>query len=278
MRPGLKFIFSHAIFISCCAAGLAAQTNLLLDQSFDAEVSSLLFLTTFALYNSYRLVSQSGANTIATLIKNVWHNKKPDLLLIGIASVFAAWLAIRQHPAWPFLALSAICSLAYMLPIFPGTANLISEKWAPVKTVLLALTWAIATTLIPASILGATAFEDTWLIFLSRFCFMMVLCIIFDTRDQSVDILRFPGSLATVLNPGELRVLSYLLLVICLLADLALAWRLHSPAIAVASAFTVIITAWVYRMSDEGRGYYFYYFVVDGLMLVSTVSTFIATI
>lgn len=278
MRPGLKFIFSHAIFISCCAAGLAAQTNLLLEQSFDPEVSSLLFLATFVLYNSYRLVSQSGANTITTLTKDVWQNKKPDLLLIGIASLVAAWLAILQHPAWPFLAISAICSLAYMLPILPGGAKIISEKWAPVKTVLLALTWTIATTLIPASVLGAIAFEDTWLIVMSRFCFMMVLCIIFDTRDQSVDILRFPGSLATVLSPGELRVLSYLLLVICLLADLALAWRMHSPAIAIASAITVIITAWVYRLSDAVRGYYFYYFVVDGLMLVSTVSTFIATI
>lgn len=278
MRPGLKFIFSHAIFISCCAAGLAAQTNWLLSEPFHARVTALLFLTTFAFYNSYRLVSGSGAISFPALCKEIWLKQKPDLLLIALAAFTAAWLTLLQHAAWPYLALSAICSLAYMLPVLPGVSKLISDKWAPVKTILLALTWTIATTLIPASVNGLITFEDTWLVFMSRFCFMLVLCIIFDTRDQSVDILRFPGSLATVLGPGELKVLSYLLLIICLLADLALAWRLQNHALAVASACTVIMTAWVYRLSDTKRGYFFYYFVVDGLMLVSTVSTFIATI
>lgn len=278
MRPGLKFIFSHAIFISCCAAGLAAQTNWLLNEPFDARATTLLFLTTFAVYNCYRLVSGSGANSIPGLCKELWLKHKPDLLIITLASVAAAWLCILQQAAWPYLAISAICSLAYMLPVLPGVSRLVSDKWAPVKTILLALTWTIATTLIPASVNGLITFEDTWLVFMSRFCFMLVLCIIFDTRDQSVDILRFPGSLATVLGPGELRVLCYLLLIICMLADLALAWRLQNHALAVASACMVIITAWVYRMSGSQRGYYFYYFVVDGLMLVSTVSTFIATI
>jgi hypothetical protein len=39
-----------------------------------------------------------------------------------------------------------------------------------------------------------------------------------------------------------------------------------------------VLVWWVYRLSLKKRGYYFYYFGVDGLMLLSALTHFLATI
>lgn len=105
-----------------------------------------------------------------------------------------------------------------------------------------------------------------------------MLCIIFDSRDINVDKIHALRSLATDVSRKTLFVLMAIVFIAYLAAGFSLRYYFDDTAQLVAFFITGIITWLVYRLSLKKQNYFFYYFVVDGLMLFSAIATFVASI
>ncbi len=98
---------------------------------------------------------------------------------------------------------------------------------------------------------------------------MMMICIIFDSRDAAVDKIRGLKSLATDINPMFIHYLTG----VVFFGYAYTSYKMESYGIAgsqvIALLLTGLITLFVYYSSLKKRGYFFYYFLVDGLMFLS---------
>ena len=88
------------------------------------------------------------------------------------------------------------------------------------KTILLSFTWAFVTILIPLQIPVFQMSNAAVFLFINRFLFMLMLCIIFDKRDAAVDKIRGLHSLATAIKPGLLHYFMVLILLCYIWATL----------------------------------------------------------
>jgi hypothetical protein len=183
-----------------------------------------------------------------------------------------------QEPALrDYVILATVLTIGYCLPLFPLSFSGAFQRAGFLKTVLLAGTWAFVTVFWPVASDGSHDGKIVWILFLQRFSFMFILCIIFDARDLKTDILRSLGSLVTSVSRTSLQVITILSFVCYMSLSILLSLHLRHPSLAVAWGFTGLATWFLYRFSHRQQGYWFYYFGVDGLMLLSAFATFLAT-
>lgn len=111
-----------------------------------------------------------------------------------------------------------------------------------------------------------------------RFLFMLLLCILFDSRDMAVDKIRGLRSLATVLKPGQLNKL--VMIIFGVMFSSVFFYKDYSITYhqSVALQVSALALLTVYFYAAKKQTYLFYYFMVDGLMLFSALATTIAGI
>ena len=272
----LHFILSHSIFISVCASALCFQTHQLLNIETNIIVYILVFSTTLAGYNLYWLISKFffSNRDIAKLLKTNISN----LFVLFLASLSSIICIIREPYLIIYLIVASVLTLLYSLPLWPIHNNrLLPFMKGYFKTILLSFTWAYATVIIPVAG-NDVNISSIIILFIARFAFMLMLCSIFDSRDIGVDKLHGLRSLATDVSAKALRILMLITFSIYIIAGLLLRINFTTQFQVLAFIITGIITLYVYYLSIKKRNYFFYYFLVDGLMLISSLLTFVASI
>ncbi len=273
----LHFILSHSIFIAFCAVALALQTAQLLHFSNSVFVYGFIFSATLCSYNFYWLLSKfsfADNPSIAGLLK-IEFIAVLLLVLSAAGLLFCLW-----HSAIPvnYVITAVLLTILYSIPLLPFKFLLFTGRRGVLKTILLAITWTYVTGFIPMQKSYMMLGNADLFIITRRFMFMLILCIIFDSRDIAVDKIRGLRSLATDLNPKALRYLIYTIFA-CLFASNFFSGyygiTLYQSIALQTSTMAMLI---VYLYSTKKQGYYFYYFVVDGLMLFSALTTWIASI
>ena len=273
----LHFILSHSIFIAVCAVAMCFQTTTLLQIHTDKWLFGFVFFATLFSYNSYWLLSRKIFGSV--FYQQIFFKKERlKIILLGMysAGVFVCYLysPLTLNSIWPAL----ILNLLYAIPLLPFKILSFTKRIGFLKTTLLAFTWMYVTAFLPllkpASSL--TGIETTLL--LNRFLFMLLLCIVFDTRDVSIDKIRGLQSIATDVKPAFLRFLVLILFVLLTGNVYLLQYFGMDLEHAVALLVSMLATGCIYYLSLQKRGYFFYYFFVDGLMLFSALATFIASI
>lgn len=273
----LEILFTHAIFISICAVAMALQTFQLLDLSIHSGVLLLVFMGTCCSYNMYRLVSLFPYNQSFSLARFVSRHRLAFLLILLTGTVMLVEIFRSPELRAPVI-ISSTLTLLYCLPLLPLQKPGWFTKAGFLKTILLAATWAFATVCLPVFSAEDSFGPVAWHLLLSRFFFVFILCIIFDARDSEADLIRSLGSLVTSVSPGALRMITYLSFAAYAVFSVMLALEMHHPGVAAAMLFTGFVTWLFYRYSLRRRNYWFYFFGVDGLMLLSALATFLATI
>ncbi len=273
----LNFILSHSIFISLCAFALCLQTFWLLHIRTDYIVTALIFFATLGSYNFYWLISKyyfSGNVDIASFGRQ----NAMNVVFFLLAAAGILFCLFARIDLLPGVLVAVVLTLLYSLPLWPGSKPSFFQKAGFIKTVLLAFTWAYVTVVIPAR-------EGIWihttaalLLFTARFLFMLMLCIIFDSRDAAIDKMRSLHSLATAVTRKTLGIIMIIVFACYVIAGFVLRYFFDDRPQLVAFLVTGVIVLLVYRLSLRKQGYVFYYFWVDGLMLISALATFIAGI
>ena len=272
----LHFILSHSIFIACCAAALCWQTNTLLHISGSTDMYGFIFFSTLSSYNFYWLLSKFYFSARKFNLLFLKKNISFFLLFIIAAAGTLFFLSELKHICIYVIG-AVMLTLLYSLPLWPFTFSKKLQKAGFLKTTLLSLTWAYVTTVIPAAVVLLDSFLPVLILFIARFFFMLLLCTIFDMRDIAVDKMHGLHSLATDVGKKKLSVIIIFIFFLYLFAGLLVRFYFKENAQMVAFMITVAIVWAVYRLSLKSRDYIFYYFLVDGLMLISALATYLAT-
>lgn len=273
----LHFILSHSIFVSICAVAMAFQTDQLLHLYVSGYVYGFIFFATLCSYNFYWILSRlsfAGTTAIPAILKK----QATGFVILFISAAGSAYCLYRSDLTPGLILTAVLLTVLYSIPLLPVKYLQFTRKAGVLKTILLAFTWAYVTAFLPIQ-------KDYWLldgteifIITRRFLFMLMLCIIFDNRDKTIDKIRGLRSLATDLGPGVLKALVYIIFATLFLSnflfrDFGITWK-QSMALQVS---TVALLC-VYFYAAKKRSYLFYYFFVDGMMLFSALATYIAGI
>ena len=271
----LHFILSHSIFIALCALGLCYQTSLVLHTSSNYNLYGFVFFSTICSYNFYWLLSKfyfANSRAIPAFIQA----HISFVILFFTSLIGAVYFLSKTHYLLPYVLVGAVFTLLYSLPLWPFQFSKQLQKIGLFKTVLLAFTWAYITTILPSVPLLKTSFVPVLVLLLARFCFMLLLCIIFDKRDITVDKSHGLHSLATDTPVKILNSIIYVVFILYFIMGLLLRFHFNDKPQMFAFLITGGFVWWVYTLSLKKQGYLFYYFLVDGLMLVSATMTLVA--
>lgn len=271
----LKFILSHSVFIAFCAIGLCCQTHILLGLQEQPDLYGFVFFSTLCSYNFYWLLSKfyfSGRRFSVSFFLN---NLSFALLFICSAAGVMFFL-FRLQNLLLYMVPGVLLTLLYTLPLMPFSFTKKLQKAGFLKTTLLALTWAYVTAILPAAPFLPGQCIPVAVLFCSRFFFMLLLCIIFDMRDISVDKMNGLHSLATDVPEKKMNIIIHVVFIFYLITGLIVRNYFHAGAQMVSFLIITFVIWIVYRLSLKPQGYYFYYFLVDGLMLASAAGTMIA--
>ncbi len=277
MKKIFHFILSHSIFIAFCAAALVVQTFHLLHLAINYYTIAFVFFSTVSSYNFYWLVSKKAfGNVFYNAIffkKEFW---KIVLLLVACVGMSISFLkaSLDIYIVLPGFVLTFL----YILPLLPVKALNFTKRLGILKTLVLAFTWAYVTVCIPIYQSIGESTDADWFVFIYRFLFMLILCIIFDSRDSAVDKIRGMHSLITDIS---LRTLRYTVIIVFMILFAAVFLYEHFDITmqqSVAMHISTVVLLGTFYFSTKKQGYFFYYFVVDGMMLFSAIATFIASI
>lgn len=273
----LQFILSHSLFIAFCAVAMAFQTNLLTKGSGGVFLYGFLFFSTLCSYNFYWLLCRYTFNRIQSL--PVFLTKELPEIAGLILSGTVLLICYFYSGLKPVLVLPAMgLTILYSMPLLPFRFLHFTRKAGILKTTVLAAAWTYVTAFLPYQKAIGDLDSLEWFILTRRFLFMLMLCIIFDSRDMAVDKIRGLRSLATDLSPKTLRILIWLIFILLFGSNFLFRYFGLTLAETIALQISTIALLVAYYYSTRKQGYLFYYFFVDGLMLFSALATYLATI
>lgn len=272
MKSIFQFILSHSIFIAFCASALSLQTLQLLSLPVNGYLLLFIFFAALGAYNAYWILSSYSFNLHISL-HSFFQKKRSSFLVLLLAISGMLYCFTRLNLVMYNLIIAIVLLGVYSLPVMPIKQFLLFRKAGVFKTVILALSWTIITTLVPLQTSLLKMDQPGTMILINRFLLMMMLCLIFDKRDATVDKMRGLQSIATAIKPGMLHFLFALFFIgyimICYFMNTYQVTMLQVIALMIAGVATLI----VYVVSLKKRGYLFYYFLVDGLMFLSAMLT-----
>jgi hypothetical protein len=272
----LHFILSHSFFIALCAVALCFQTALLLHIQLSVWLYEFIFFSTLCGYNFYWLLS-AGAFTQKSVV-TVLKQRYTNVVVLVIAAVAMLLLLSKIRVLLPAISIGLLLTLLYAVPLLPFKQLQVTRKAGLLKTVLLAFTWAYVTVYLPYQQLPGGNLRVLILLFNNRFLFMLMLCIIFDARDTAIDKIRGLQSLTTLLRPASVRLLMMVVFSLYIINGIIFNICFNEPMQLIALLITGAVTAVVFFFSLKKQGYLFYYFLVDGLMLFSSIAAYVASI
>lgn len=265
----LHFFISHSIFISCCAVGLCMETSLIMDSYISHYAYVSIFFSTLCSYNFYWLLSKFYFNRD---FKSLLKNNSSNIILLVLGAVGVVYFFMKSELNFYFLVVSIFLTIIYSLPLWPFSFSKKIQKLGFLKTLLLAFTWAFVTVFLAFSMYAPG--KITLTVFFVRFLFMLLLCIIFDKRDIVVDKSKGLQTLVSKIKESRIDDLFYfLLLLYFIVASYQFTFRMLHFYFMLPAVLSLIL-GFAYKKSNKPQGYLFYYFFIDGLMLVSFLLNF----
>jgi len=272
-----KYFLSHSLFVAICAASLTYQTFIFTNSIVDNSICFLVFFSTLAAYNFYWILTQgifNFNNKLPNKFKNYWLHL--FLLLISIIYIFD--FVLKHSSLLLYVSISFLLTFFYCIPFFSKETKKF-KNIGFIKTILLAFTWSFVTTFFAINRNADNDYLFIYCLFFIRFLFIFMLSIIFDSRDAEIDSMKGIHSIATVLNEKIINKIFFIIFIIYLLFSILISIHFSIHLIhLITFVATGILALLLFLLSKKNKGYVYYYFVVDGLMLFSSFITYLSTI
>ena len=256
---------------------MVVQTLQVLHLPINYPLCFLVFFSTLCSYNFHFLLGAIYLHKQLSANFLLQQKKRIIFFLTGAAGV-ALFLLPAQINIWLFF-LAAFFTGLYSMPLLPVNMPAFVKNNGFAKTVLLAFTWMFVTAYLPMHQAGINIAAKLSIVLLfQRFVFMLILCLLFDCKDAATDKIIGFHSLATDVKPVYIKWCIYALFGLLFGINFLLQKNGLSLLDVVALSAITIICFFVYLFSLQKRGYVFYYFWVDGLMILSALLTGLAAI
>lgn len=267
----IDFVLFSSIFIACCAVVFCMETNILLGLELNStNFYIFVFAATVTQYNFHYLIKTTAIPGSDRLQWSM-HNRILHLIFLvgGIVLLVYSVLNFHFHHFFVLFFLGIIAFL-YSFPFLPFKNRKRLKDFGLLKITTLALLWTLVTVWFPVN----TMQYDKGLfifIFLKRFLFMFVLCLLFDMRDIEVDKKENRKTLAVVLGKKKSYQLSYYLLAIFVLLTLAQFIYLPQIGFLLAMMGSAMATGFMIELTKKNNSDFIYLAGIDGMMLLQAV-------
>lgn len=284
VRQTLDFLLFSNIFIALCAVAQGLVTYQLLHTKPENHVLGLLFCSTLALYNFSILLSKP-ANPEKSAFRRVrWifshYRLMITLTIIAVLSLLP--LSFFLNTASKILLLSlALISVAYCLPIFSIHDKRFGLRNIPgVKLFLIAMVWALSCVLLPvleleSSVEAFVTVNDTILLIAKRFLFIAAITVPFDIRDLFQDKTNELKTIPVILGEKQSLLICQGLLVAYLILLFLFTKGFDSNFWGL--TLTILLSGWLIFRSKWERNEYYYFFYLDGTMIVQFIMLLICS-
>lgn len=263
----LRLLVFSNIFIVVCAVVMSVHTSLFFSLQFNFF---LLAFTASGTLCSYSLHWALPSAHYLLSPREKWSLSHRNLLLV----LFGAGFLLSAFFLWELrLYISGILPLIILTFLYssgklPAGPFRVFRKYFFGKTIYLAAMWTLVTIYLPFMVSGGK-WDLTHTIFIcSRFFFLFAICILFDLRDREADSAGGIKSLITLLERTDIRKLFHSSLIISFLFTVAL-FGTVAFTIILFMILPVVVTAVVYQYSVQTRSELWFYFFLDGLMMLS---------
>jgi 4-hydroxybenzoate polyprenyltransferase len=262
------FIFS-SLYIALIAVLMTCQTmHLLGGYPLNFNLILFIFFSTICSYNFHWYLTTYSVVSSKRLEWSQEHKVTHVVLyFIGLAgAVFYCYL-LRDH--WIAIAFGALVTFLYSAPKLPQEFFKGLKKIAVGKTLFLAFVWTYVTTALPWIIYHAQWTNEFILFLLNRFFLVYAICIIFDYRDREDDKQNNVRSFITYFSVNGINNLFGMAIMLSILSGLALHWYHYSWISCGSIVLPAVIVALIYSHAKKNFSDYLYYFVLDGIMMLS---------
>jgi 4-hydroxybenzoate polyprenyltransferase len=272
----LDFVIYGNVFIAFCAT-ISMLATVVLFSSFvdenDVKLALFVGAATFFLYNLHKPITYF-------LRKQFIDNqrfRRAEVFRgpLSILTIFAGFYAIYfffylKFNSQLLLIFMAILSLGYVLPILGNGRRL--RDLAHLKIFLIALVWAGITIGLPYfELKNSTSNAAFWLLFTERACFIFALCIPFDIRDMEWDEQTNVKTIPLSMGVKKAKIVGVLALFISISMVLCLKNNaMYSASLSLKLIVVYLISAIILIKTNKERNDYFFYGVVDGLILIQS--------
>ena len=261
------FVFS-SLFIAVCAVMMVYQTCFLFGIPLSFSLAGFVFSGSVTSYNFHWYLTPPTVEKPSEKLKWNISNKTLHLVFFLIGLVGAAVFSFLLIDHWFWLGVTAFLTFLYSAPKIPMPVFSHLKKVAIGKTIFLAFAWTHITALLPLVIeLKALTAAHVWFV-VNRFFFIYAICILFDYRDVEEDKKAGIKSLITYLSEPGIDSLFWLTMLVFYITSFALL-NYFSLLIVIGLLIPGIILSLLYYPSKRNFSDYLYYFVLDGLMMLS---------
>lgn len=266
------FLFS-SLFIALCAVMMTLQTNDLLHLEYNhTNYLAFVFFSTICSYNFHWYLTPDSFTEHDRALWTRQH-KRLHLMLFFIGMAGAGWFFFSFIHQWFWLCVPVVLTFLYSAPKLPYAPFAWLKKVAIGKTLFLSLVWLYVTTLAPI-ILGGRDWRQEYVYFTcGRFFLVYAICIVFDYRDREHDRKDGIRSMITYFSETGINVLFYGSLLVFLIATVALYFSGYPALTIVFLLIPGVIVLALYKTAKRNFSDYLYYFVLDGLMMLSALLT-----
>ncbi len=267
------FIFGN-IYISLCAVLMVIFT----DRIFNLNSESGLYLFVFfATLTSYSFHWYLTPDVHSSSQRYIWVKNNKILLLVlfvlGVTGVMFFIYTLRDHLLVLFF-MSAL-TFFYSASKIPFRPFIYLKRIIIGKTIYLAFVWTFVTVILPL-ILNGRNWDPHYTIFiLNRFFLIFPVCLLFDYRDRDEDREQNIKNIVGIISLKALRIFYYTCLLFFFIFAFILLKINFSPypfIILVVPGFFLLFS---FGYSIKTKSDYWYYFYLDGLMMMSPVLFFI---
>ncbi|HEX3080269.1 MAG TPA: hypothetical protein VHQ04_07385, partial [Puia sp.] len=263
------FLFS-SFYMSLCAVLMTWQSGYLLHLNIPADYYWFVFFATLCSYNFHWYLTPVGHTASYRSAWSIEH-KSMHLLLyfIGVVGSLVFFYKLREH--WFALFFAAFLTFLYSAPKIPLPYFRFLKQVAIGKTIFLTTVWTYVTAILPVFVSGLLHHynhEMKWFA-ASRFFLIYAICIVFDYRDRADDKLE---GIRTMVNyfdeTGVNRLFIFSIIAFFIFTTILLFSGMSSMTVLILMIPGIILFS-IYNKAKYSVSDYLYYFVLDGLMMLS---------
>lgn len=262
------FILFSSLFIASCAVAFCMETNILLGLPLNHySFYFFVFGATLALYNLHYFAKTIAAKNSQRLAWSIVHQKTHVLLLaLGIGLILVSFLNFHLKHFIILLCFGGIAFL-YSFPFLPFGKRKRIKDYGFAKIMTITLMWTLVTVWFPVNTMP---FDKTLFafVFVKRFIFMFVLCLLFDVRDMEIDGREGIHTVPVKIGRAKSYRLSYALLL--LFVGMSLAQYAYLPQLnaLLPMLLSAAVTFFVIELTKKSNTDYLFLAGIDGMMLL----------
>jgi 4-hydroxybenzoate polyprenyltransferase len=273
-----EVILFSSIFISICAVAFCMETNILLGLPFNnISFYCFVFGATLAQYNLHYLVKSIAVKDSHRLAWSQRHKQLHLILLVaGILLILFSFFSFHLKHFIILASLGGI-SFLYSFPFLPFGEKKRIKDYGLLKILTITFLWTVVTVWFPVN---SMPFDNNlfWLVFVKRFVFMFVLCLLFDMRDIEIDRQENINTLGVKLGLRKSYQLSYLLLIVFVIAAFAQYIYLPQKGFLIAMLISALVTLFIIEWTKKNNSDYIYLAGIDGMMLLQALLIYLFTL